>query len=306
MQIFLKVDVDTKRGFQRGVPNLLEMFKQLGITASFYVSMGPDNSGRAIRRIFRPGFLAKMRRTNAVGTYGFPTLLYGVLWPAPMISLSDPGMLLRIVQNGHELGIHGYDHVLWHDMLDIMEPAAISRQVDKALEIYRHVLRKDPLGFAAPGWKWNRKTQEIFASAPFMYTSNSRGVEPYFPVLEGSVYEKLEIPTTLPTLDEVLGEKADTPDELSSFFLKKFHHHSAHVFTLHAELEGMGYSGWFRRLLQMLRDEGAVFHPLRDMAQEVLRTQENIPRSDMVHGPIDGRATEVALQGLTSRLPVAG
>ena len=37
-----------------------------GVPASFFVAMGPDHSGRAIRRLFtHKGFLQKMLRTGA-------------------------------------------------------------------------------------------------------------------------------------------------------------------------------------------------------------------------------------------------
>ncbi len=303
-EVFLKVDIDTKKGFLRGVPTLLEIFRALDIKATFFVSMGPDNSGRAIRRIFRPGFLAKMKRTNAMGTYGFPTLMYGLLWPGPVISASDPSLLLRMAQEGHEVGIHGFDHVLWHDKLDLMQPDAIAQQLDKALALYRDALGQDPQGFAAPGWKWNAKAQELFQRYPFAYTSNTRGVDPFFPAMDAKAYTLLEIPTTLPTLDEVIGNKAQTPDELSSFYLKKLHHHSVHVFTLHAELEGLRYSGWFSNLLKLLKEEGAVFGPLRELARRCLDDKEQIAHCDVYEGQIEGRATDVALQGLAARVSV--
>ena len=66
----LKLDVDTSRGYRAGVPALLDLFGRLDIRATIFFSMGPDNSGKAIRRIFRKGFLSKMFRTRAVTTYG--------------------------------------------------------------------------------------------------------------------------------------------------------------------------------------------------------------------------------------------
>ena len=41
----LRVDVDTRRGLSDGVPRLLELFRRLDVTASFFVTMGPDRSG---------------------------------------------------------------------------------------------------------------------------------------------------------------------------------------------------------------------------------------------------------------------
>jgi undecaprenyl phosphate-alpha-L-ara4FN deformylase len=50
--IALKVDVDTYVGTRDGVPQLLAILERFGIKATFYFSLGPDNSGKAIRRIF--------------------------------------------------------------------------------------------------------------------------------------------------------------------------------------------------------------------------------------------------------------
>ena len=63
--LVLKTDVDTLKGYREGVPRLLEIFRTRKIKASFFFSFGPDNSGKAIRRIFRKGFVKKMLRTKA-------------------------------------------------------------------------------------------------------------------------------------------------------------------------------------------------------------------------------------------------
>ncbi|HTP42369.1 MAG TPA: 4-deoxy-4-formamido-L-arabinose-phosphoundecaprenol deformylase, partial [Nitrospiria bacterium] len=40
----IKVDVDTDRGTRIGVPALLALFKEFAIHATFYFSLGPDNT----------------------------------------------------------------------------------------------------------------------------------------------------------------------------------------------------------------------------------------------------------------------
>ena len=84
MDVALKVDVDTRAGMAEGVPRLRRMLNDRGIPATFFITFGPDNSGKAIRRIFRPGFLSKMLRTRAVRMYGWKTMLYGTLLPPPL------------------------------------------------------------------------------------------------------------------------------------------------------------------------------------------------------------------------------
>jgi undecaprenyl phosphate-alpha-L-ara4FN deformylase len=67
--IGLKVDVDTLRGTREGVPRLAALLKRLGIGATFYFSVGPDNTGRAMRRVFRKGFAQKVARTSVLKHY---------------------------------------------------------------------------------------------------------------------------------------------------------------------------------------------------------------------------------------------
>src|SRR5579864_5719440 len=85
MLLALKVDVDTLRGTREGVPRLLDILRRHGAGATFLFSVGPDHTGRAIRRVFRPGFIGKVQRTSVVRHYGLPTLLYGTLLPGPDI-----------------------------------------------------------------------------------------------------------------------------------------------------------------------------------------------------------------------------
>ena len=83
--IALKIDVDTYRGTREGVPRLAAALERAGARATFLFSLGPDHTGRAIKRVFRRGFLGKVRRTSVTQHYGIKTLLYGVLLPGPHI-----------------------------------------------------------------------------------------------------------------------------------------------------------------------------------------------------------------------------
>ena len=127
-RLALKIDVDTYQGLRSGVPRLLDGLGARSIPASVFVSMGPDNSGRAIRRLFtKKGFAGKMMRSNALRLYGLRTALYGTLLPAPQIARSFPDILRRVVAEGHELGVHGWDHVTWHDRLFKLGESEVSK-----------------------------------------------------------------------------------------------------------------------------------------------------------------------------------
>jgi undecaprenyl phosphate-alpha-L-ara4FN deformylase len=100
LQLAIKVDVDTWIGLKEGVPQLLALFRRHAVPASFFIAFGPDNSGKAVRRIFKPGFLHKMWRTNPLRIYGLKTLLCGTLLPPPLHRRAGP----RTVATGGRRG----------------------------------------------------------------------------------------------------------------------------------------------------------------------------------------------------------
>ncbi len=93
-RLALKIDVDTYRGTLVGVPHLVEILRRHQAGATFLFSLGPDHTGRAIKRVFRPGFFGKVSRTSVVGHYGFKTLMYGTLLPGPDIGRRCKDILL--------------------------------------------------------------------------------------------------------------------------------------------------------------------------------------------------------------------
>src|SRR6266851_6413500 len=105
MKLALKIDVDTYRGTREGVPALIDILKRHGAGATFLFSLGPDHTGRAIKRALRPGFMQKVGRTSVVSHYGIRTLLYGTLLPGPDIGKRCAPILRSVRDAGFEVGI---------------------------------------------------------------------------------------------------------------------------------------------------------------------------------------------------------
>src|SRR5204863_451355 len=90
-------------------------------------------------------------------------------------------------------------------------------------------------------------------AAGFAYRSDTRGSYPYLPAAAGQVFRAPEIPTTLPTLDEVYGRTARRPAELADYYVGLLRPDALNVHTIHAELEGGPYVGVLDTLLARLR-----------------------------------------------------
>ena len=291
-RIALKVDVDTYVGMRDGIPALARALERRGLHASFFLSMGRDHSGRAIRRLLKPGFFRKMMRTKAPSMYGWRTILYGTLLPGPFIAGSFPEHIHALRRAGHEVGVHGYDHVYWHDKLNGLAEPAVRTELGLGLQAYRDVVGVPAESFAAPGWQCTAASLAAIDDAGLRYHSCTRGTLPYRPAVGQRVFRTIEIPTTWPTLDEVFGLEGTDAAALNRFFLSCLRP-GLNVHTIHTEVEGMSLLPMFESLLDALMPV-ASFVRLADVAAEL--DPQALPVAQVRPGVVPGRAGTVAVQ----------
>ncbi|MDE2120476.1 MAG: 4-deoxy-4-formamido-L-arabinose-phosphoundecaprenol deformylase [Betaproteobacteria bacterium] len=249
-RIALKVDVDTLRGTLEGVPALLRMLARHELRATFLFSLGPDHTGRALKRIFRPGFLAKVRRTSVGSNYGLKTLLYGTLLPGPDIGRRAAEPMRATWRAGHEVGVHTWDHVLWQDYVAHRDRDWTRRQLQLSVQRFGEVFGRAPELHGAAGWQMNDHAYELEQELGFSLASDTRGDAPFLPQVGERVLDVPQLPTTLPTLDELIGVDGITADNVAEHLLRLSLDGRDHVYTLHAELEGGQLAPVFEALLQ--------------------------------------------------------
>jgi undecaprenyl phosphate-alpha-L-ara4FN deformylase len=289
VKLAIKVDVDTCRGTRDGVQRLAETLKASGAGATFLFSLGPDHTGRALRRVFRPGFLSKVKRTSVVGHYGVRTLLYGVLLPGPDIGKRCAAEMRAARDAGFEVGIHCWDHVRWQDNVALAQADWTEREMARAILRFEAVFREMPAVWGAAGWQTNRHAAFV-EEGHFHYASDTRGTHPFLPLWDGVRIGCPQLPTTLPTLDELVGLEGDVVE----FLLKKTERKADHVFTAHAELEGGKFLGAFERLLSGWKAQGYEIVSLKTLFESLDPAQ--LPRHEVVYGEIPGRSGTLALQ----------
>ena len=295
--IALKVDVDTLRGTREGVPRLLELLQQHDLRATFLFSLGPDHTGRAIRRVFRKGFVGKVQRTSVVRHYGVRTLLYGTVLPGPDIGRRAAAILRRVRDEGHETGIHCWDHIRWQDGVAGADGAWTRREMQRACERYVDVFGEPPTTHGAAGWQMNVHALRLTQQLGFDYCSDGRGTYPHLPVWRAELIRCPQFPTTLPTLDELIGTGGITDDTVAAHVLGLTGTPNAdgHVFTLHAELEGGRLSGVLDALLTGWKAQGWALGPVRDLRAAVDALA--LPRCETLLSSIPGRTGTLFVQG---------
>jgi peptidoglycan/xylan/chitin deacetylase (PgdA/CDA1 family) len=299
-KIALKIDVDSFRGTREGVPRLVETLQRHHVQASFYFSLGPDHTGRAIKRVFRPGFLGKVSRTSVVEHYGIKTLLYGTLLPGPDIGQKCADIMRSVRDAGFEVGIHCYDHIRWQDHVASKDAKWTKREMQQAVDRFTEIFGVAPKAHAAAGWQTNRYGLRETQHLGFEYSSDTRGTRPFIPTWDAEIIACPQLPTTLPTLDELIGIDGITTENVAQHLLGMTSKASetGHVYTLHAELEGQKWMPIFEQLLQGWNEQGYELVSMHQYLQEF--KVADLPRCEVKFGTVEGRSGMLAVQGLSS------
>jgi len=295
VKIALKVDVDTLRGSTEGALRLAEILQRRQAQATFLFSVGPDHTGRSIFRMFRPELIRKVRRTSVVQHYGIRTLLYGTLLPGPDIGRRAVDQLRQIGRDGFEVGVHAWDHVAWHNSVARAGAKWTRLQMQRAHDRFTEIFKCAPVVQGAAGWQMNTEAFAFERELGIHYASDTRGTGPFMPRLADGRLAVPQLPTTLPTFDELLGRDGWNPSNLHEALVRETRHGGDHVFTLHAELEGGQLAPTFERLLDAWHAAGAEFVSLGQYAASLDLSQ--LPQMRVGQGRVEGRAGTLAVQG---------
>jgi peptidoglycan/xylan/chitin deacetylase (PgdA/CDA1 family) len=256
----LKIDVDTYNGMKNGVPCLLRILKEFGIKATFFLSIGPDNSGRAALQLIRnPRFLKKMLRTNAPGLYGWKTSLYGTLLPAPMIALSFPEIVAQIIEEEHEVQFHAWDHRRWQDELPRKTELWVRDWFERGIAGFETLTGRKPSAFGAPSWLIDDRVLNIAGEYRFEYLSCTRAKEAFI----HKANQLLELPSDLPCFEEV------APSGFVDTILACLNSGGMHILPVHAEVEGGIFQEPFREILRKVKKSGGMIGTLSEMKNKM-------------------------------------
>lgn len=308
-RLVLKIDVDTYRGTREGVPNLVRLLQRHQANATFLFSLGPDHTGWALRRAFKPGFFQKVSRTSVVEHYGLKTLMYGVLLPAPDIGKDCAGEMRAVRDAGFECGIHTWDHVVWQDNVRAQEADWTVALMQRSFDRFRDIFGTPPLTHGAAGWQMNPYAFMQLDAFGIAYASDERAAladdgslldrqaGPHRLSAFGKTLQCVQMPTTLPTLDELLGRTVDgnviTPSNIAATLLQLTAAPRDHVYTLHAELEGQKLAPIFEQLLAGWRAQGYDLVAMADYYPTI--DHSKLPVKPIQWGTLPGRSGDLLL-----------
>ncbi len=245
----LRIDVDTIKGLIEGVPQALDILNDIGIQATFFITTGPDRTGRNLFHLHqrKKSYLKR----NPLRKYGLKQILYGLLLPAPLME-SQRDIIKEIVRKGHEVGLHGYDHYHWANYFHKMSDEEISSCLKKGVHILTRILGRRPTGFASPAFKWSPSSLMVQSRLDFIYSSDMHGNTVFYPQVGTKTLKILQIPISQPLIEElVLARISDS--KIVDFLCKSLHTKNFVTIYIHAEYECIFKKNLLRAIVSELQ-----------------------------------------------------
>jgi len=166
----LRVDIESSKGIREGIPKLLDLLKMHGIKASFYLVMGGESN---IFELLK--YRKKLPGERKIKVYSRLEMIRMLLFPNDFVS-KNKSILQRILDEGHELGIHGWKHRAWIRGLDKINP---HEHIKKAKEKYQKIFKQDPRSFSAPGFAVDDRVIKSLDKEGFIVISDLPGEKPF-------------------------------------------------------------------------------------------------------------------------------
>ena len=180
----LRVDLESFKGIKEGVPKLLDLLKKYNLKASFYLTIGGESN---IFEILKYRNKLKSSGERKIRIWSLKEKLRMVLFPRDFVK-ENKKILKRILEEGHELGLHGWKHREWTRGL---EKINVEKTVNKSIKKYIKIFEKNPISFLSPGYNVNKKVLEILEKNKIKFTSD-------FPGNKSKFYGKIKnIPITI-------------------------------------------------------------------------------------------------------------
>lgn len=243
----LRIDLESDKGIRKGLPKLLDLLKKEGVKASFYLVMGGESN---ILEILKYNKKMESSAERSIKVWSLLDKLRMVLLPKDFVK-ANKKILQRILDEGHELGIHGWKHREWTRGLEKID---IKNRINKAIDRYNHLFGQKPISWASPGFNINNNVLDILNDSGIKYISDFEGKKL-------KLFGKIKnIPLTIcgdnrtPIIESLVSDnKSD--DEIFEMIKKKITDNNLSSFYIHDLFEARFKLELLERIFNFIRDK---------------------------------------------------
>lgn len=229
-KVCIRIDIDTVRDTQV-LPVVLEILDQFNARATFFVTTGPDTTFKNYRNYLNP---LRLLQKKAIRQHGLQQMFRGMVYKQQVQTSEN---LQLILDQHHELGLHGYSHYEWMNTLLNKTEEETTEWIAKGCEYFEDACGFVPKSFASPGFVTSSEFLEALDGFKFDYSSDFRGTAAFYPQPSTRRSRTLQLPVCEKSFGELEFE-GYSQDEIYAIFkncLDTAQHFS--VFYMHPSYE---------------------------------------------------------------------
>jgi len=296
-RLALRIAAESLRGMRVGVPRLVDLLRERSAGATFFFDFGPDRSGRRAKQLKRQLSPSALAVADPLERFGRLGLFHGVLWPGPRLAWLAAKSMRAARDAGFEVGLRAWSGVEWTAKAPRADGKWTERTMRRAARAFERVFGEPPRAHAAPDWVMNVHAFRLTQRLGFDYGADSRGEAAFVPVHRAELVACPQLPTTLPTLDELVMAELSVEAAVERLLAMTAADPREHTFAASAELEGQKLAPEFARLLDGWLAQGYEIVALRTLLEGI--TVRGLPRHCLVEVVNETRDAMPAVQGST-------
>lgn len=208
----LRIDLESDKGI-KAVPKFLDLLKKYDLKASFYLVMGGESNVFEILKYRKKSGGFGERKLKI---WSLSEKLRMVFLPRDFVK-NNKKILKRILEEGHELGMHGWKHREWTRGLNKIN---ILNRIVRAKRKYIKIFGKNPISFASPGLIANQKVLDVLEKNRILFISDFEGERAKFYGEIKNVPITIAGKNKMPFIEYWVGERK-TDKEILEIFKKE-------------------------------------------------------------------------------------
>lgn len=244
---FLRVDIESNKGLEEGIPKLLNLLDKYDIKASFYVVMGGESG---LYELLRYSGKLKTGNERNIKLWNLREKIRMAFFPRDFVKKNE-NILIRILNEGHELGIHGWKHRAWTRGLDKIN---VNEHIKKARQKYIKLFNKTPISFCSPAFNINERVLSCLESNNIRFISDFPG---NFPDMHGKIKN---VPITIEGKDkmpiiEYLVSEGKKDEEIFEIIKKEIKKEKLASFYIHDLFEARFKLNLLDKIFNFIKEE---------------------------------------------------
>lgn len=249
MTFSISVHVDGYYGLTKGVPNLLKLFDEYNIKATFFINMGREASLFQLFRYWR-GNSINVSDMKVISRYSKRQMLE-MLFMNRALGHKHPKLLKEIKRRGHEVNPHCWSHLLWSKNFDKIDKEG---QLLKMKEAYYNIFKRNPKGFAPPTWKFDKNVIVSLKKQGFEYLATSG------PATGMTTKNGLKIiPLSFSKNIEELLNEGMSEREILELYRRELNKKYVNLY-FHSDFEGLGGIKLFEEVLKLVKNKKTTLY----------------------------------------------